>query len=224
MYGGSRAGDRFSGVIQLDHVIYGTSDLDAAADRFRTEFGLIANREVGQHPGGTANRCIAVGGTQYIELLTQQGDGAIGDWVRQCVADGDRWLMWAVSTDELDFESARLGLGISKGRVTHENGTVGTWRSAGSTHRDVTRGSLPFWLSYDDPDETRPELWARRLAEAASVTNVQGMAWLEVGGAPHELERWLGSNAALPVRAVNADRGGLLRVAVAMPEREVVIS
>ena len=132
--------------------------------------------------------------------------------------------MWAVSTDELDFESARLGLEISEGRVTHENGTVGTWRSAGSTHRDVTRGSLPFWLSYDDPDETRPELWARRLAEAASVTNVQGMAWLEVGGAPHELERWLGSNAALPVRAVNSGRGGLLRVAVAMPEREVVIS
>ena len=211
-------------MIQLDHVIYGTSDLDAAADRFRTEFGLIANREIGQHPGGTANRCIAVGGTQYIELLTPQGDGAIGDWVRRRIADGDRWLMWAVTTDELDFESARLGLEISEGRVTHEDGTVGTWRSAGSTHRDVTRGILPFWLCYHDPDRTRPEVWARRLAETAYATHVQGMAWLEVGSAPHELERWLGSNAAIPVKAVNSGRSGLLRVAVATPEHEVVIS
>ena len=211
-------------MIQLDHVIYGTSDLDAAAHRFRTEFGLTASREVGQHPGGTANRCIAVGGTQYIELLTPRGDGAIGDWVRRRIADGDRWLMWAVTTDELDFESARLGLEISEGRVTHEDGRVGTWRSAGSTHRDVTRGRLPFWLCYDDPDQTRPEEWARRLAETACATPLQGVAWLEVGIAPRELERWLGSNAALPVKAVDSGRSGLLRVAVATPEREVVIS
>jgi catechol 2,3-dioxygenase-like lactoylglutathione lyase family enzyme len=211
-------------VIQLDHVIYATSDLDAAADWFRTEFGLIANREVGQHPGGTANRCIAVGGTQYIELLTPQGDGAIGDWVRRRIADGDRWLMWAVTTDELEFESARLGLEISKGRVTHKNGTVGTWRSAGSTHRDVTQGRLPFWLCYDDPDRTRPEVWARRLAEASGATPLEGMAWLEVGISPHELERWLGSNASIPVKAVNSGHSGLLRVAVATSEREIVIS
>jgi hypothetical protein len=211
-------------VIQLDHVIYGTSDLDVAADRFRTQFGLTALEEVGQHPGGTANRCIAVGGTQYIELLTQQGDGAIGDWVRRRIANGDRWLMWAVTADNLDFESARLGLEISEGRVTRENGTVGTWRSAGSTHRDVTRGRLPFWVCYDDPDQTRPEVWARRLAETAHARQVQGMAWLEVGSAPQELEHWLGSNAAVPVRALNSGRSGLLRVAVATPEREVVIS
>ena len=145
-------------MIQLDHVIYGTSGLEAAADRFGTEFGLTANREVGQHPGGTANRCIAVGGTQYIELLTPHGEGAIGDWVRRRIADGDRWLMWAVTTDALEFEAARLVLEISEGRVTHEDGTVGTWRSAGSTHRDVARGRLPFWLCYDDPDRTRPEI------------------------------------------------------------------
>ena len=189
-------------MIQLDHVIYGTSDLDAAADSFRSEFGLIANREVGQHPGGTASRCIAVGGTQYIELLTPHGDGAIGDWVRRRITDGDRWLMWAVTTDALDFEATRLGLEISEGRVTHENGTVATWSSAGSTHRDVTRGRLPFWLCYEDPDRTRPEVWARRLDEAAHPTHVQGMAWLEVGSASHELEHWLGGNSAIPVKAV----------------------
>jgi hypothetical protein len=107
----------------LEHVIYGTSDLDAAADRFRTRFSLIANQEVGQHPGGTANRCIAVGGTQYIELLTPQGDGADGDWLPPPIANGDRWLMWAVTTGQLDLESARWGLEISEGRVTLENGT-----------------------------------------------------------------------------------------------------
>jgi hypothetical protein len=211
-------------VIQLDHVIYGTSDLDAAADRFRTQFGLVAHQEVGQHPGGTANRCIAVGGSQYIELLTPHGDGTVGDWVRRRVANGDRWLMWAVTTDELEVESARLALEISEGRVIREDGTVGTWRSAGSTHPAVTRGRLPFWLSYDDPDQGRPEVWARRLAEVAHATQVRGMAWLEVGTAPHELEHWMGSNAAVPVKAVDAGRSGLLRVAVATPEREVVIS
>lgn len=211
-------------MIQLDHVIYGTSDLSAAAERFRTQFGLVANQEIGQHPGGTANRCIAVGGTQYIELLTPHGDGAIGDWVRRRIANGDRWLMWAVTTEELDFEAARLGLEISEGRVTRENGTVGTWRSAGSTHREVTRGRLPFWLCYDDPDQTRPQVWARLVAESAHTTQVQGMAWLEVGSAPDELDHWLGGTAAIPVKAVNSAGSGLLRVAVATPERDVVIS
>ena len=211
-------------MIQLDHVIYGTSDLEAAADRFGTEFGLTANLEVGRHPGGTANRCIAVGGTQYIELLTPDGEGAIGDWVRRRITDGDGWLTWSVTTDALELEAARLGLEIIEGRVTHQDGTVGSWRSAGSTHRGVTRGRLPFWVCYDDPDRTRPEIWARRLAETACAMPLQGMAWLEVGIAPPELQRWLGSDAAIPVRAVNSARGGLLRVAVGTPEREIVIS
>jgi len=211
-------------MIQLDHVIYGTSDLEAAADRFGTEFGLTALPEVGRHPGGTANRCIAVGGTQYIELLTPYGEGAIGHWVRRRIADGDGWLLWSVTTDALEIEAARLGLEITEGRVTHQDGTVGSWRSAGSTHREVTRGGLPFWVCYDDPDRTRPEIWARRLAETAGAMPLQGMAWLEVGIAPPELRRWLGSDAGIPVRAVNSARGGLLRVAVATAQREIVIS
>jgi len=55
-------------VLRIDHVVYATSDLHRAGERFLDELGL-ASVPGGTHPGwGTANRIVPLG-TAYVELL-----------------------------------------------------------------------------------------------------------------------------------------------------------
>ena len=55
--------------MQIDHVLYGVQDLDAAATWFEGSFGLSAVSG-GAHPAwGTANAILPVGDGQYVELI-----------------------------------------------------------------------------------------------------------------------------------------------------------
>jgi len=55
--------------MRIDHVIYGTDDLDAAAARFADELGLPIARG-GRHDAlGTHNRIVPLGDGSFIELL-----------------------------------------------------------------------------------------------------------------------------------------------------------
>ena len=54
--------------MRIDHVIYATQDLDAAAARLEAEHGLVADGG-GRHAGiGTENRIVPLGGG-YLELI-----------------------------------------------------------------------------------------------------------------------------------------------------------
>ena len=54
--------------MRIDHVIYATQDLDAAAARLESEHGLVADGG-GRHAGiGTENRIVPLGGG-YLELI-----------------------------------------------------------------------------------------------------------------------------------------------------------
>ena len=54
--------------LRIDHVLYAVRDLDEAASRLATEWGL-ATSDGGRHPGhGTANRIVPLG-SDYIELI-----------------------------------------------------------------------------------------------------------------------------------------------------------
>jgi hypothetical protein len=55
-------------MLALDHVIYGTRDLDAAAERLRAEHGL-GSVVGGRHGGGTVNRVVPLEPPLYLELL-----------------------------------------------------------------------------------------------------------------------------------------------------------
>jgi hypothetical protein len=55
--------------VRIDHVIYGTADLDVAAARVQAELGLTAVAG-GRHDGiGTHNRIVALGDGSFLELL-----------------------------------------------------------------------------------------------------------------------------------------------------------
>src|SRR4051812_50062206 len=80
----------------IDHVIYGVVDVDAAAERLRTEHGL-GSVPGGVHLGGTRNRVVPLGPECFLELLgiddTAKDDGA---WLEATLQGRDRILWWGI--------------------------------------------------------------------------------------------------------------------------------
>jgi hypothetical protein len=97
--------------LQIDHVLYAVTDLDAAATRFEEDFGLFSIPG-GPHPGwGTANRIVPLG-PDYLELVgVVDRDAAEASLFGRLVLDaGDGLIGWSIGTDDLDRVASRLGL------------------------------------------------------------------------------------------------------------------
>jgi hypothetical protein len=78
--------------VRIDHVIYAAVDLDVAAARLESEFGLRA-RAGGRHEGmGTHNRIVPLGGG-YLELLAvaDPEEAARSDFGRGLLARLAQW-------------------------------------------------------------------------------------------------------------------------------------
>ena len=100
--------------MRIDHVIYATADLDAAAARLQRELGLVA-RDGGRHEGlGTVNRLVPLGGG-YLELLAvadpieATGNEFGRGLMAQLERAGDGLLAWVVAVDDVDPVARRLG-------------------------------------------------------------------------------------------------------------------
>jgi len=132
---------------RIDHVIYAARDIDVVTDQFATRYGLAAVPG-GMHPTwGTANRIVPLG-HEYLELVhvVDPEVAAANDFGRGILAAverGDRLAAWAVATDDLDADAARLGLKITSGSRTRPDGSILRWHLAGVS--DALRsGALPF--------------------------------------------------------------------------------
>ena len=94
-----------SPAVRIDHVIYATADLTAAATRFAEELGLAAV-EGGRHDGlGTHNRIVPLA-NGFVELLAvaDAGEAARSDAgaaLQSTLAAGDGWLSWAIAVPTL---------------------------------------------------------------------------------------------------------------------------
>jgi hypothetical protein len=202
----------------IDHVIYAVRDLDSAGRRLDEEFGL-ASVAGGRHGAwGTGNRIVPLG-RDYVELLAVVDEheaeaSPVGRVVRELVAQGDRWLCWCVSTDDVDGNAARLGLEIDEGSRSRPDGTVLRWRSAGFPFALANPG-LPFFIDWQVPPDLHPGR-----AEARHRAEPEGISWIEVGHEPR-LAEWLGDQS-LSVRTVREARG-LLAVAIATRSGGVVL-
>ena len=184
-------------MLVIDHVIYGVRDLDAASRRFIDELGLPVQAG-GSHPGGTKNAAIQCRDGAYVELLAvEDPSGPLGMWLQNTLADGDRLVGWAVRTDDIDADAARLDVPIQDGSIEMPDGTIGTWRLAG-IEAIMSEPWLPFFIQYSDArDDARPDP-----AEDAPP----GIAWLEVCGDASKLSEWLGG-AELAVRLTDGHAG-----------------
>lgn len=205
--------------MQIDHVVYGVQDLEAAASRMKADFGL-GSILGGRHPGwGTGNWIVPLG-PNYIELLAavdkaEAERSELGRSLLAAVAEGDRFLGWCVSTDDVETVAARLDLPVVAGTRERPDGSKLRWRSAG-LDRAMAEPSLPFFITWDVPDELHPGR-----TEADHIAPPQGIAWLEIGGDAVRLNEWL-DGFELPVRVVGGPPG-VLAVGIAAEPDEIVI-
>jgi hypothetical protein len=175
--------------VKLDHVIYATADLDAAAARVEAELGL-AVAGGGRHEGrGTHNRIVPLGGG-YLELLAvadaeEAAGSPLGAAVlRRIEAVGEGLLGYAVAVADVRAVAARLGVELS---TITRSGFTGTLAGVGEAMREPC---LPFFLER-----------GRAVPDPGTGADAGGIAWLEVSGDAARLDRWL-DGAALPIRVV----------------------
>ena len=194
--------------MRIDHVIYATADLDAAAARVEAAIGIAA-RGGGHHDRiGTHNRIVPLGGG-YLELLAvadadEAAGSALGSAIQSRIAGhGDGLFAWAVAVEDVGPVAERLGTeitGISRSGLTA--------RLTGVAEA-MADPLLPFFIARD-PGIADP---------SGSDDGPGGITWLEVGGEVGRLADWLGG-ADLPVRVVE-DGGGRGVRAVGVGEREL---
>ena len=106
--------------LRIDHVIFGTADIERTAQMLEEEHGL-ASVAGGRHESrGTGNRILPVGDA-YLELMgivdpDEAAAHPFGRWFSSQIADGDRFLMWCLGTDDIDAVAlgaiARKSLGV----------------------------------------------------------------------------------------------------------------
>ena len=201
--------------MELDHVVLGVRDLEAAAKRLEDQHRLTAVPGGRHESAGTHNRIVPLGDA-YLELLAVEDEATaktspFGRWVAAGRDGGVRPLGWAVRTDELDLVAERLGLEARAGsRRTGEGGEL-RWRYAG-VEQAMVEACLPFFIEWAEgtPFPGRgdgPELRIREL---------------HLTGDSDRLAAWLGPND-LPV-AVEPGRPAVVGVLLDGPGRTVVLS
>ena len=175
--------------MRIDHVIYATNDLDAAAMRVESELGLTVVAG-GRHEGhGTRNRIVPLGGG-YLELMAvadaeEAVASPIGSALRaRLTAQGDGLFAWAVAVESVERVADRLGLPITA--VSRQGMTARLVGVAEALPNPV----LPFFIERDEG-----------IADPGAGGEAGGITWLEVAGDRDALARRLGGGQ-LPVTVV----------------------
>jgi hypothetical protein len=207
-------------MLRLDHVVLAVADIDAAASRLFDEFGL-ASVPGGSHDGvGTANRIVPLGET-YVELMgiidrDVAAQNPLGRYLGSFLEGGDRLLMWAVATDDIDWDAKRIGTKPNPWARHRPDGVELTWRLAGVEGALADR-SLPFFIQWDSSPDQHPGR-----DHAAHATDIEGITDLEVGGKAPVISRRLGG-ADLPVTVVKGGDSGPRAVTISTGAGEVVL-
>jgi hypothetical protein len=177
-------------MLELDHVVFATADLDATAAEWRREYGLDSI-EGGRHERwGTENRIVPLGSV-YLELLavfdpSLAANDRFASSIAERATDGGGWITPVLRTDELDAIATRLGLEVVEGSRRRPDGEVLRWRSAGVS--DPRREpSWPFFISWDVPPELHPSA-----TRSAHGTRATGISSVEISGDANALGSWIG--------------------------------
>ena len=178
--------------MRIDHVIYATQDLDAAAARLESEHGLVADGG-GRHAGiGTENRIVPLGGG-YLELIAvvdyaEAQRSALGHQLAERIAERREGLMgWVVAVEDVIGHAGRTGAELS----TIERSGLRA-RLAGVATA-MAEPALPFFIERD-----------AGIADPGAAGDAGGITWVELAGDEARLRAWLGG-AELPVRITDGE-------------------
>ncbi len=173
--------------MRLDHVIYGTADLDVAQRQIESELGLEVlpgGRHVGQ---GSHNRIVPLG-DGYLELMAihdpeEAATNPFGEVLLE-VLPVERLVGWAVLVDDIDAVAQRLGTPL----LTVRRDTLGA--SVTGVQEALREPTLPFFIGAN-----------ARGSRPGELRDAGGLTWIEVAGDAARLRDWLGG-AELDVRVV----------------------
>jgi len=186
--------------VRIDHVIWATGDLGAAAARLELEHGL-RTAGGGAHDGmGTHNRIVPLG-DGYLELLAirderEAASSALGRAVAaRLERTGEGLMGWAVTVEDVEAVARRLGTELVT--LSRQGFTA---RLTGVAEA-LAEPCLPFFLARDHD-----------LPDPGAGADAGGITWLEVAGEEARLAAWLGG-ADLPLR-VRPGRPALLAVGI----------
>ena len=132
--------------MRVDHLVYGVSDLDAAAKRFWDDFGLEALAQATHGELGTANRIVPVGDGQYVELFAvadPSNANPLVTMLAEVLGAGDRFVGVCLEPDDFESVATRLGERAPDHRV--EPGGI-AWVEVGATTE-----RLHEWVGGDVP-------------------------------------------------------------------------
>lgn len=173
--------------MRIDHVIYATADLDAAAAGVQDRLGLTVVAG-GRHDGlGTHNRIVPLGDGSFIELLAvadrQEAERSpLGVALLAGIEHGDGLLGWAVAVEDVDAVAGRLGTEVTA------VGRQGMTARLTGVPESLAEPALPFFIERG----------------ARSRSSRDGISWIEVAGDARRIEHWLGGGE-LPVRIVDGE-------------------
>lgn len=145
-------------MISLDHLVYGTSDLEAAIDRLEHALGVRAALG-GRHAAwGTRNALISLGEDTYLEILAPDPHAPEGVGPRLFQVDRQReprLLTWAAKGANLkqvaaSARSQGVDLGeVQSGSRSQPDGVVLSWALTDpATPRED--GIIPFLIDWGD--------------------------------------------------------------------------
>jgi hypothetical protein len=171
--------------MRVDHVLYVTSDLDAAQRRVESELGVEV-QPGGRHSGqGTHNRIVPLQGG-YLELIAvhdpaEAEASPFGRLVAARVLHGDGLWAWAVTVTSAREQAARLGTEVF--RVERD----GFGADVTGVVEALSNPYLPFFISRD-PGVPDP-----------SAGGALELEWIQLGGRRQRFTDWT-DGADLPVR------------------------
>ncbi len=208
-----------SSTAEVDHIVMGVADLDAATAAL-ARLGLTA-LPGGTHPHwGTANRIVPLGAA-YLELVAVvdrevAAGSAFGSWVAAQARGVAAWG-WAVRPADIAATSQRLGLDPAPGSRVRPDGVTLSWTLAGVPDDGADR-TLPFFIAWGDGVPMPGQ------APVEHPGGVSVLASVVVRGDAVLLEQWLGGTIdgvhALPVEGAAA---GVVEVVVEQVGGPVVL-
>jgi hypothetical protein len=154
-------------VIEVDHLVYVTPDVDATVDEFH---GLLGVRAApgGRHPAwATRNALLGLGPRSYLEILGVDEEALEPPQPRPLGLDGletGRLATWAAPHADLDrlvheAERHRVDLGAVEARSrARDDGSTLSWRMT-DLRKSRCDGIIPFFVDWGDsphPAATAP--------------------------------------------------------------------
>ena len=141
---------------RVDHIIYGTPDLESTIDALEKRLGVRATTG-GQHPGeGTHNALFSLGPSMYLEIMAPDPRSPEPDRPRWLGIDDltePRLIAWAAKGSDLDsLVAVARNRGIELGEIfagsrERPDGSVLSWRLT-DPRQIIADGVVPFFIDW----------------------------------------------------------------------------